>query len=456
PREGDAKENQEKARFPGQGKPGLWGRGMGRSHWPIITNGRGTRSPAWERLPGPLRLVDNARMKERKPKTRRSPAKDPRSPWLPLAALVLASAGQALMARRDQPWTLWAGLLCDVLAFGAAFLAFRGPSEREGISPAKEKFFLFLILALTVFFRTYHLSQIPSGIARDESSIAVVAQEMDQGRVPSLAEFYHSAWTHYTGLDAYYGLAAWFHFFPASRAGLISFYVLFALLSLFFAYGLFKRLLGVPAALTALFFLSVMQWPVTLSRNGHPAQLGLCAMTGGLYFLEKGIREGKSWCFLPVSLCLTAGLYGYPAFKVLPLLVVSILLYEVNKGEKPRAFLHKAFFLTLGPYFLLGIPLWMDMADHGEIISGPRYDNNFIGTQIMDQGSLMPLFGNLGAAWFSLVRQGDPSPTYNLPLHRLLDDGMGALLVLGIAGIFSRIQERASFYLLAAVSVMAL
>src|SRR5581483_7313888 len=87
---------------------------------------------------------------------------------------------------------------------------------------------------------------------------------------------------------------------------------------------------------------------------------------------------------------------------------------------------------------------------------GTRFDTNFIGDRIAAQKSLVPLAQNALRIFLSLDREGDPTPTYDLPYHRLLDDATGILFILGLTLALARWREKKFLYSLAGLGLLSL
>jgi hypothetical protein len=179
---------------------------------------------------------------------------------------------------------------------------------------------LLVILALGTGFRLWHLRQNPPEVTLDHvESLLDVYDVVERGLRPL---FFHRN----TGREPvhFYWVAA-----LVRLTGMpIDFYALklgtamVGVLMLPGVYLVARELYGRWVGLWAAAFAAIASWPVILSRIGLRFPLAPLASTWALYFLFRGLRSGRRNDFLLLGLTLGAGLYGYTAFRLIPLAVV--------------------------------------------------------------------------------------------------------------------------------------
>lgn len=94
------------------------------------------------------------------------------------------------------------------------------------------------------------------------------------------------------------------------------------------------------------------------------------------------------------------------------------------------------------------------MAQKG--ILGHREADLFIGTKIVQEHSLKPLWDVWTGTFLMFNRAGDENPRHNIPGHRMLDDITAVFFILGLVMVWRRRKEREGFYPLVGFGVMML
>ncbi len=364
--------------------------------------------------------------------------------------MVLAAlAGQFFLAQPDKPWTLWIGLLFYGAALG--MLGRQGrPSagKTPALSPVWEGVFLVLILALAYFLRIVRIDSLPAGMHTDQGLIGQCALRI-----------LHDGWRPFGEVFDYevpevvlfYQMAGWFGLVGSSYYTFHLFFALLSLASFPLIYWTFRQWAGSRVALLSLFILASMRWNWIMTRNGYPSIQVPFYLFGALAFWVYWRKSRKPWAWALSALFTGVGFYTYQAFKIVPLLMgffaVDEYSHEKKKSSKPFLLYFLLVLITILP--LLGV-----MAQKGSL--GHREADLFIGTRILEEKSLKPLWDVWTGTAQMFNRQGDGNPRHNIPGHRMLDDITGVLFILGLGLLWRRRKEPGAFYPLIGFSSMLL
>ncbi len=381
------------------------------------------------------------------------------SPWRfqsLLASLLLAIVAQFLMADSAENWTLLPGLLLYALAI-LIFVRSRpgdtaSPPASEGLSPKSEILIASAIGMVALFFRLYKILDLPQGMTIEETC----GPWLGFSSPPSQWVLFDPNHIAMAYLDIDFLSFLWFHLFDPSRMAYSFFFVFFSLISFPLAYWFFRDLAGPRTALLTLFLWSVMQWHVTLSRNGHPIVTAVFYVTAMLAFARMGWRAGRLIYWALAGFFAGAGFYAHPSFRASFLLLAALLLYELRLDkEKTRSQL-KGIGVFLVVCLVVSFPCWKSMIQNHWLIGATYDDHLFVGQKMMEEKSLAPLWQNLCRAPLVLTRIGSPYSQDSLPGHPLLDHATAVLFVLGFFMALKRWKERKYFYGLAGLTILCL
>lgn len=356
----------------------------------------------------------------------------------------LASLGQFFLIQQDQSWTVWVGFLFYAIGIFFLFQSLQvlpGRSPLPPLSLRTEFIFVALIFSLALFFRLYRLHQFPPGLFADMAKQGYGAMRI-----------LHEGWNPFKEQDLYLGgsmaafmywLALFFKFLGPSYFHILLTSVFVSLLAFPFIYWSFRQLAGPRVALLSLFFLAVMRWHVTYSRDGHPAVDCQLHVFGALSFWLWALQSGKKWALLISFLFLAGGCYAYEGFLPFLLAIVFYGIYEYRQNRK--AFIEKLYPLLAGGtlFLLFTWPVWKLHLQRNTFGAVPS-SLSFAG-EIQHQG-LDYLWRHLLETLLMFNRQGDSWFFNNIPYHRMLDDVTGILLILGVAFGCMRLKERKCFY----------
>ena len=192
---------------------------------------------------------------------------------------------------------------------------------------------LILIIILSSFFRFYLIRDFPLGLYPDEAMNGNNALEaLTTGKFKVFYPENNGREGLFINLQAVslkiFGNEPW-----ALR--IVS--AVFGILTILGIYLLTKELFKKGAvALLAAFFLATSFWHINFSRIGFRAILLPFFATFGLYFLLKGLREGKTTSLVWAGVFTGLGFHTYLAFRFMPFVLAIPLLWYLWQWWKGR------------------------------------------------------------------------------------------------------------------------
>ncbi len=373
-----------------------------------------------------------------------------------LTSLLLAVVAQFLMANNREAWTLLPGIM--LYAFAIFIFVYSSSGHKKtyfptgSLSLTAEIFLASGIGLVALFFRLYKIPDIPQGMTIEETC----GPWLGFSSPPSQWVMFDPNHIAMAYLDIDFLSYLWFHIFAPSRLTYSFFFVFFSLISFPLAYWFFRDLAGPKTALLTLFLWSVMQWHVTLSRNGHPIVTTVFYVVAMLTFCRMGWRKGQIIYWVLSGFFAGVGFYAHPSFRACFLLLVVLLVFEYrfDKG-KTRSHL-KGIGIFVLVCLAVSWPCWKSML-HNHWLIGATYDDHlFVGQKMLEEKSLEPFWKNLYRAPLVLIRIGSPYTQDSLPGHPLLDHVTAVFFVLGFFAGIRRWKERKYFYGLAGLTVLCL
>lgn len=366
---------------------------------------------------------------------------------LALAFTVLAFIGAAGNRYR------WYGVLAWLLSTGLFLLIFwerdRGRSIREtlGLSRAgvRLSWTALAVLGLImvgVWFRFWRLAELPPEMTSDHIEKLLDVHDLVTGQRPVF-------FVRNTGREPwqFYWTLMFIQLFDletkylALKLGTAA----VSLLTLPGVYLLGRHLFGKQTGLWATLFTAVASWPVILSRVGLRFPFAPAVTAWSLFFLLRGLRDGRRNDFLLLGLSLGIGLQGYTAFRIMPLAVVVcwILAWLVTRWRGSRTPRHPAFdvrtsglltnaMLTVLIALVVFVPLGRYALDHPENFWMRSFSRMADPEQPMTGGPVTVLLRNLVDLGLVFHWQGDDVWVNTLTGEPVLDPVLGGLLVLGV------------------------
>jgi len=223
------------------------------------------------------------------------------------------------------------------------------------------------VVVLVLFFRIYHLSEVPSQMVSDQAEKLWDVGDVLNGKTAIFferntgREFFQFYLTAVIILLFKTGLT-----FLSLKIGT----VLAGLVSLFYIYLIGREIGGARVGLLALAFAGVAYWPNVISRFGLRFPLYPLFYAPALYYLIRGLQTRNRNSFILSGLFLGLGLHGYSPFRVVPFVILLgvglYLLHKQSKGFRRQAIwgLFAIIFISL----IVFLPLLMYMIEHPEMV----------------------------------------------------------------------------------------
>ena len=390
-------------------------------------------------------------------------------------SIVFAGLGQWLIIQVWNNNTLYYGLGFYAVAVTLFLLAFhRFPDDglaQAPLAPKTEWICFGLIMLVAAFFRLYGLDTFPNGVFMDQGFVGWQALKIGHEHYfPSPFAYLYEEPMNASSLLLYL-MAPWFWIFSPTQSHLFLFYCLMGLATFPLIYWTFREIMGARIALLSLYFLAIMRWQFNLNRNAFPTSQVPLYMFGTLAFFLYWLKSKKSWSLWVSVVIFALGLYTYQAYKIFPLLMLILCLYELathwktlTQGVKKGGFVEKALSLLRFPeakklgigfilFLLLVSPMAIYMIHMGKI--GSREGENIM-AECRSQHNLKPLEEMITKTLLMCNRSGDDNERHNLPNYRMLDDISGPLFFLGAFYALSRFRQRKFFYAIVGIIVMSM
>jgi hypothetical protein len=189
-------------------------------------------------------------------------------------------------------------------------------------------------LALVIFFRTYHMTQVPPEMVSDHAEKLLDVWDVLHGKT----SIFFPRNTGREAIQMYLtaGIIQLLHTgytFLSLKIGTI----LLGLLTLPYLYLLGKELGNRRVGLFAMLFAGIGYWPNVISRIGLRFPLYPLFVAPTLYYLIRGLRTSHRNDFILAGLALGIGLHGYTPIRILPLVVlVAVGLYLLHPQARGK------------------------------------------------------------------------------------------------------------------------
>jgi hypothetical protein len=292
---------------------------------------------------------------------------------------------------------------------------------------------ILLLVAATVimlFFRIYHLQQVPPEMTSDHAEKLLDITDVLNGQ-------YSVFFQRNTGREAiqFYLTALIIKLFHTG----ISFISLkigttaAGLAILPFIYLIGKELGNKRAGFLAMFLAGIAYWPNVISRVGLRFALYPLFVAPFMYFFLKGIRRKNRNDIIWAGIFLGMGMHGYSPFRIVPFLaVVGILIYLIGNREKQnRLFAGIALGILAILAFAIFLPLFRYTIDHPDIIIY-RTLTRITGVEQPLVGSPVKIFfSNLWNAMMMFGYSDGDTWLHSIPFYPALDIISAALFYIG-------------------------
>lgn len=206
-------------------------------------------------------------------------------------------------------------------------------ASRWTISLRREHLWLFLALAVAVFFRLSQLDRVPAEPFSDHAEKILDVYDIAQGQW----SIFFPRNTGREGLQMYWTLLVAKLFgtglsFLSLKLGT----ALLGAITLPYLYLLGKEIGNWRVGILAMFLGGIAFWPNIISRIGLRFPLYPLFTAVTLYYLLRGLRRSSRNDFLLSGLFLGLGLHGYTPFRIVPfLVVVATGLYALHARSQP-------------------------------------------------------------------------------------------------------------------------
>jgi hypothetical protein len=185
--------------------------------------------------------------------------------------------------------------------------------------------------------------------------------------------------------------------------------------------------------------LAADRWHITFSRIVYELILQPLVMVLLLFTLLRGLRSGRRRYWALAGVCLAAGMNTYTAFRVVPFLVATYLVFWALRTwavDRPNLRHDLQGMLVLAAGALVGIlPLGIYIVQNWRVFTS-RMRHISVLQDVEQAGSLQPILDNLRKTLYMFNWQGDNAALNNLPGAPMLGSLAAVALVLGLAYSF--------------------
>ncbi len=316
---------------------------------------------------------------------------------------------------------------------------------------------LLCILALAFFFRVYRIDALPSDPESDHVEASEDVRDILDGQ-------YRIFMPRNTGREPtqFYLTAALARVFGFGFVTLKLTMALVGALNVIPMYFLGKELLDRRFGVLAAFLVAISYWHVIISRIGLRIVLAPLWTSVTLYFLLRAFRTGRRNDYLLTGLSLGLGLYGYQAFRIVPLLVVVLCMLKVILDRGP-SFDRRRFVVNVALLVITSVLAFLPMLRYW--YDDPRMfwyraltRATPLETEIRRNQSAV-FIDNVKNALLMFNWIGDDAWPESVPTRPSLDYVTGAFLILGAAYVLYlllRKRQVIALYLLVSVFVLLL
>ncbi|RJP49283.1 MAG: hypothetical protein C4583_12875 [Anaerolineaceae bacterium] len=351
--------------------------------------------------------------------------------------LSLFAGGAAFVLLKENTFTFWNVLVwtLSIILFIRAFWLKESQSLLQKITTSLSRIRLtpwtvlvVAVFALAVFFRFYHLDEVPYEMTSDHAEKLMDVFDITEGK-------YSIYFPRNTGREPLYiylsALVASFtgvSFLSIKVAAVIG-----GLLMLPYLYLLGKELGSARIGLLAVAFAAIAYWPGVIERFALRISFYSLFVAPTLYYLIRGLRRQRRNDFILAGAALGLGLNGYMPFRIMPFAVVIIVLIYILHVRDAQA--RKQSLLWLGllalTSFMFFIPLARYAIENPDIF-GYRALTRVSSLETPLPGPAWQIFlGNLWNAAKEFNWYNGNIWVHSIPERPALDVVGGALFLLG-------------------------
>lgn len=316
------------------------------------------------------------------------------------------------------------------------------------LSKTKIIFLLITILAISIFFRFYKITDIPPGLHPDEAANGVNA--LDTMSQNDWKVFYpenngrEGLFINIQSLSVkYFGAHPWSLRVVSGVFGVLTILGLFFLTKLIFGYRL---------ALLASYLTAISFWPVNFSRIGFRASMLPFVLVWAFYFLWKGMQNKSKVLLFISGIVYGIGFNTYISWRVSPLLLgILFLIFLFNKKWDKKYVIKSGFIFLAGTiiamaplayYYLQNPADFMGRAAQVSIFNSPSPIKSLVESTVKTFGM------------FNIY--GDGNWRHNIAGRPLLFWPIGIGFLIGLLSILRHPMSLKNFFLLLWFFVMLL
>ncbi len=204
----------------------------------------------------------------------------------------------------------------------------------------------------------------------------------------------------------------------------------------------------ISLALLSAFFLAVMRWHVHFSRLSFrtilvpPLLILVCGFLIMALQSDRLVQRRRSLVLSGVFLGI--GFYSYLAFRLVPLIIVLMFLYEiVFRRSSLKESLRDLAFLII-PALLISSPLIFDYIVHPDHFTGRTQE-----VSLFDKGFDHAVRSALENCWSVALMfsfKGDHVPKHNIPFKPLFDPFISTIFYIGLGVAIGHALKRQSLF----------
>jgi len=397
-----------------------------------------------------------------------------RSQWVLLSLAVVATLGSTVLfggpASVPFAWNLH---IVSVLLFIAAFTPFNKlrqptlPPPAQVITGILRALPIVAVLMLATFARLWQLDQFPFGTWYDEAFNGRAAAQILQD------SNYRPVFVEGDTLPAQfvYVLALSFRLFGVSTIAMRIVTAAFGIITILFAYLLFRRWFGERIGLVAAALFAVLRYDLTFSRIALHGVTTPAFELIVLYFLDRALQRKRSSDFAWMGLALGFGLAFYAPFRLFPFALILFAgglvagaVIERRKtedgGQLPYTF--RLLISNIRPshvaIFVVGVVIAIAPVAQFALRNREDFFARTSTVSIFEKRDepdlLRALWGNTLKHLEMFNVEGDRNGRHNLPGAPMLDPVMGMLFILGLAYALWRWRDPPNFLMLLVFIIM--
>ena len=293
------------------------------------------------------------------------------------------------------------------------------------------------MVALVLFFRFYHLTQVPPEMTSDHAEKLLDVSDVINGQ-------WHIFFPRNAGREA---LIMYLNAFIATAFGTgLSFITLktatslIGLLVLPYIYLLGKEVGNRRVGLWAMVFAGIAYWPNVLSRVGLRFPFYPLFTATTFYYLSRGLRKSRRNDFILAGISLGLSMYGYTADRILPLVVIFaiglFLVHKQSRGQRSQVIWQLVALVLIS--LVVFVPMMRFIKDYPQDIAYRSLTRMGTLERPLPGPAWQIFLGNLWNAIIMFFWEGGNVWLASIPYYPALGIVCGALFFLGVIVVLVR------------------